>query len=73
MKKLNLFSPVSNLGYGVVGLNVLKHLSKKIDVALTLIGGMEGSQADVDMTQKAIDKATLFEDFSDAPCLKNMA
>ena len=70
MKKLNLFSPISSLGYGVVGLNVLKHLSKNLDIALTLIGNMEGSEQDVHLAQQAIDKATLFEGFNKAPCLK---
>jgi len=70
MKKLNLFSPVSSLGYGVVGLNVLKSLSSKLDVSLTLIGNIEATPQDTDLIQHCIDKATLFEDFSDAPCLK---
>ena len=33
MKKLNLFAPINSLGYGVVGLNLLKVLSQKLDVA----------------------------------------
>ena len=70
MKKLNLFSPVSNLGYGIVGLNILKSLSSKLDISLTLIGNMEGTQHDAQLAQEAIDKATLFDGFADAPCLK---
>ena len=70
MKKLNLFSPISSLGYGVVGLNILKSLSSKLDVSLSLIGNIEATPQDVDLVQHCIDKATLFDGFSEAPCLK---
>ena len=70
MKKLNLFSPVSSLGYGVVGLNILKSLSSKFDIALTLLGGLEGTEEDVKLAREAMDKADLFDGFNGAPCLK---
>jgi len=47
MKKLNLFTPVSSLGYGVVGLNLLKSLSLEMEIALFLIGNLEGTESDV--------------------------
>jgi len=70
MKKLNLSAPINSLGYGVVGLNLLKYLSKTIDVALALIGGAEVNQEDSTLVKNAIDKAGVFEDFNGAPCLR---
>jgi len=70
MKKLNLFSPISSLGYGVVGLNLLRALSNQIDISLTLIGGLEGTPEDIELAEKAINKADTFEDLNNAPCLK---
>ena len=70
MKKLNLFSPISNLGYGIVGLNILKSLSSKMEISLSLIGGLEGTQSDVELAQEAIERASLFNNFHKAPCLK---
>ena len=32
--KLNLMAPINSLGYGVAGLNILKHLMQDIDVTL---------------------------------------
>lgn len=70
MRKLNLSAPINSLGYGVVGLNLLKYLSKSIDIALALIGGVEVNQEDSNLVQNAIDKATTFEGFNGAPCLR---
>ena len=70
MRKLNLSAPINSLGYGVVGLNLLKYLSKTTDVALSLIGGVEVNQEDSTLVKNAIDKATNFEGFNRAPCLR---
>lgn len=70
MKKLNLFAPISTLGYGVVGLNILKGLVHNHDIALSLIGNADTSKEDTHIVQSAIDKMQLFDQFVDAPCLK---
>lgn len=70
MKKLNLFTPVSSLGYGVVGLNLLKSLSVDMEVALFLIGNLEGTAEEVALAKEAMARGDIFEDFSDAPSLK---
>jgi|TARA_R110000824_G_scaffold166899_4_gene343681 glycosyltransferase involved in cell wall biosynthesis len=70
MRKLNLSAPINNLGYGIVGLNFLKHLSKTTDVALSLMGGLEVNQEDSALVKEAINKATIFEGFNGAPCLR---
>ena len=56
MKKLNLFSPINSLGYGVVGLNLLKVLSQKLDVALSLIGAPNTPETNVQIVQESINK-----------------
>lgn len=70
MKKLNLFAPINSLGYGVVGLNLLKVLSQKLDVALSLIGATNTPETNVQIVQDSINKFHLFDGYSDAPCLK---
>ena len=70
MKKLNLSAPINNLGYGIVGLNILKYLSATVDIALSLIGGAEVNQEDSTLIKNAIDKVATFENFNGAPCLR---
>ena len=41
MEKLNLMAPINTLGYGVVGTNLLKYLSKQMDIALFPIGNVD--------------------------------
>ena len=35
---INIISPINTLGYGIVGINLVKSLSRKTDVALKVIG-----------------------------------
>ena len=70
MNKLNLFTPVSSLGYGVVGSNLFKSLSNSMDVALFLIGGLEGTEDEVNAVKSAMGKGDVFDGFDNAPCLK---
>lgn len=70
MKKLNLLSPISTLGYGIVGANVLRALSGNVDIALFLLGGLEGTPEDIALAQSAMGKADIFSDRTEAPCLK---
>ena len=70
MKKLNLFAPINSLGYGVVGLNLLKVLSQKLDVALSLIGATNTPETNVQIVQDSINKFHLFDGYNNAPCLK---
>ena len=71
MKHLNLFAPISSLGYGVAGLNILKELSKTIHVGLSIIGNLDANEEDSAIAQKAIDTSSLFaKEFHEAPCLK---
>ena len=41
MQKINLMAPINPLGYGVVGFNVTKELSKANEVSLFPIGNPE--------------------------------
>ena len=70
MNKLNLVAPINNLGYGIVGLNILKSLSSLIDIALFPIGNIDTTSHNANIIQEATANAQLFEGFSDAPCLK---
>lgn len=71
MHKLNLIAPINTLGYGVVGLNILKHTMSRFDVALFPIGNVETSdQQDASLITQAISVANQFENFADSPSLK---
>ena len=70
MKKLNLFAPINNLGYGIVGFNLLKALSQKLDVSLSLIGTVSTSEPSSEFIQDSIRKLYQFDGFHNAPCLK---
>ena len=71
MHKLNLIAPINTLGYGVVGLNILKHTTSRFDVSLFPIGNMDISNAqNVKIIQKAVSTANQFEGFANAPSLK---
>lgn len=52
-KALNLNCPINNLSYGLVSYNILKELSKKIDVTLFPIGQV---QSDEDKDQELLSK-----------------
>ena len=52
MHKLNLIAPINTLGYGVVGLNILKHTVSRFNVSLFPIGNLDASNAkDVEIIQ----------------------
>ena len=62
-------APINSLGYGVVGLNITKELSKTNTVSLFPIGNPEVStQEDADAVQQCIKNQTTFE--AKAPCLR---
>ncbi len=66
---INVVSPINQLGYGIAGLNIVKALSKKTDVALWVIGQPSvSSQEDADLISQCISKAKM-PDFN-APCVK---
>jgi glycosyltransferase involved in cell wall biosynthesis len=67
--KLNLMTPINQLGYGVAGLNILKALQKQCHVSLFPIGNIQvTNQADADEVKKGLENASLFS--AKAPCLK---
>jgi glycosyltransferase involved in cell wall biosynthesis len=66
---INLMTPINQLGYGVAGLNILKGLQDRTDVALHMIGQPQvTNQADADAVKKGLETAKLFD--SNAPCIK---
>ena len=65
---INIIAPVNSLGYGVVGTNVTKYLSKIANVALWTIGNAEVSEKDVSVLRECVSNAS-FPNFS-APCVR---
>ena len=65
---INVIAPINTLGYGVVGANVTKALSRVANVSLWPIGNPEVSQEDAAALQKCAANASL-PNFS-APCLR---
>jgi|LULM01.1.fsa_nt_gb glycosyltransferase involved in cell wall biosynthesis len=71
MHKLNLIAPINPLGYGVVGLNILKQAVSRFDVSLFPISNISVSdQKDLEIVEKAIYTGKQFEGFVEAPSLK---
>ena len=67
--KINLMTPINQLGYGVAGLNILKALQKKAEVSLFPIGQPQvTTQADADAVTKGIETSKMFD--PEAPCIK---
>ena len=67
--KLNLMSPINQLGYGVAGLNILKALQVENDVSLHMIGQPQvTNQEDANAVRKGLETAKLFD--PKAPCIK---
>ena len=55
MNPINIMAPVNPLGYGVVGLNIVKELSKSNSVSLFPIGNPEvTTQEDATIIQECI-------------------
>ena len=69
-KRITLMCPINTLGYGVASFNILKALSKKAHVGLSLIG--DGVQVNTDQDMKlvmqSIHNNRQFD--YDAPCIK---
>ena len=67
--KLNLMTPINQLGYGIAGINILKALQGQADVALHMIGQPQvTNQIDADAVTKGLEAAKTFD--RDAPCIK---
>ena len=67
--KINLMTPINQLGYGVAGLNILKALQKQAEVSLFPIGQPQvTNQTDLDAVRKGIHTSQTFD--HKAPCVK---
>tara|TARA_Y100000310_G_C20700825_1_gene829722 strand:- start:7888 stop:8562 length:675 start_codon:yes stop_codon:yes gene_type:complete len=55
---INLLSPINQLGYGVVGLNILKELSKEHNVALFPLGSIDSNE---DFVRKALENSNNYD------------
>ena len=66
---INLMTPINQLGYGVAGINILKALQARTDVALHMIGQPQvTNQADADAVKKGLETAKFFD--AKATCVK---
>lgn len=66
---INLMAPINQLGYGIAGLNILKALQKRANVALHLIGQPQiTTQENLDAVNKGLEVARFFD--VKAPCVK---
>ena len=66
---INLMAPINQLGYGVAGINILKALQKKVNVAFFPIGQPQvTNQTDADAVRKGLETAQMFD--PQAPCVK---
>ena len=64
-----VMSPINQLGYGIAGLNIVKSLAHKTDVALFCIGQPQvTNQDDANIIQKCMNKSWLFS--TEDPCIK---
>ena len=67
--RINLQTPINQLGYGVAGLNILKALQARTDVALHVIGQPQvTNQADAEAVKKGLQTAQMFD--PQATCVK---
>jgi glycosyltransferase involved in cell wall biosynthesis len=66
--KVNLISPINQLGYGLVGLNILRALSEFSEVSFWPIGAPECDPSHHDLVKTAI-KNSHTPDFT-APCIR---
>ena len=65
---INLISPINQLGYGVVGLNVVKHLSESVNLSLWPIGNTTCPVEYQNVIESSLNNAKK-PDF-DAPCIR---
>lgn len=69
VKKLNLMAPINSLGYGVVGLNVLKALHRDVHISLFPLGNLQASSPEENLfLQQCVNNQASFD--YDSPCLK---
>ena len=67
--KINVISPINQLGYGITGLNIVKNLAINNDISLFMIGQPQvTNQNDADVISKCINNARFFD--YNAPCIK---
>lgn len=66
---MNIISPINQLGYGIAGLNIVKSLSKLINVSLWCIGNPQvTNQNDADIISKCLTNAVFFD--VNKPCMR---
>lgn len=66
---MNIVAPINQLGYGVTGLNIVKHMAAKRKTALWCLGQPQvTNQEDANIISQCLKNAS-FLDF-DAPCIK---
>jgi len=68
MQDVNVIAPINQLGYGVVGTNITKSLSKLAKISLWPIGSPEASNEDIDILKQCMVNAN-FPNF-DSPCIR---
>ena len=69
MKDLNLITPINQLGYGIAGTNIAKHLASKCNVSLFPIKPIQvTTQEDADVVKQCILNSSRFN--KDATCLR---
>jgi glycosyltransferase involved in cell wall biosynthesis len=66
---MNIVAPINQLGYGVTGLNIVKHMAAKRKTSLWCLGQPQvTNQEDANIISQCLKNAS-FPDF-DAPCIK---
>jgi len=69
MKNISLIAPINQLGYGIASLNILKSLSKKLNVSLWPIGQPQiTNKEDYDLIISCIENAKKYD--HKAPCIR---
>ena len=68
--KINIISPINQLGYGIAGLNIVKEFNKVADVALWPIGEVQCSNLEDFEICKQLANNMNKSGFEDAPVLK---
>jgi len=67
--KINIISPINQLGYGITGLNIVKNLSTNVGVSLFMIGQPQvTNNNDASIISSCINNSKFFD--YNAPCIK---
>ena len=61
MNKLNVVAPINQLGYGIVSINIIKELNKKLDLYLWTIGGINCKQEDAKLFNHLVEKNQFYD------------